>query len=98
MDFRRVWVLRGPNYWTRFPALEVEVLLQDQETAPSNALPGFGQRLAGFLAGLDRQRPGQGPGEVFFQQLQRGTSLANVLRHLTLLLQLRTGSDVAFGL
>jgi cyanophycin synthetase len=98
MDFRRVWVLRGPNYWTRFPALEVEVLLQDQETAPSNALPGFGQRLAGFLAGLDRQRPGQGPGEVFFQQLQRGTSLAHILQHLTLLLQSRAGSDVAIGL
>src|SRR5262249_48337607 len=61
-------------------------------------LPGFAERLAPLLVGLDRQRPGQGPGEVFFQQLKAGTSLASVLRHLTLLLQLRSGSDVAFGL
>jgi cyanophycin synthetase len=98
MEFRKIWVLRGGNCWTRFPALEVEVLLRDLETSLTNALPGFAERLAALLVGLDRQRPGQGPGDVFFQQLKSGTSLASVLRHLTLLLQLRAGSDVAFGL
>lgn len=98
MEFRKIWVLRGANHWTRFPAFEVEVLLRDAETTPTNALPGFGERLAAALAGLDRQRPGHGPGEVFFHQLERGTSLAHVLQHLALLLQLRAGSDVAFGL
>jgi cyanophycin synthetase len=98
MEFRNLLVLRGGNCWTRFPALEVEVLLRDLETAPSNALAGFAERLAALLDGLDRQRPGHGPGDVFFQQLKSGTSLASVLRHLTLLLQLRAGSDVAFGL
>jgi cyanophycin synthetase len=98
MEFRNVWALRGSNCWTRFPALEAEVILRDLETAPTNTLPGFVERLAALLDGLDRQRPGHGPGDVFFQQLKAGTSLANVLRHLTLLLQLRAGSDVAFGL
>ncbi len=23
MEFRRVWALRGPNVWARFPVLEV---------------------------------------------------------------------------
>jgi cyanophycin synthetase len=98
MEFRRIWVLRGGNYWTRFPALEAEVLLRDVETRPTDTLPGFAERVAALLAGLDRQRPGQGPGDVFFHHLKAGTSLANVLRHLTLLLQRRAGSDVAFGL
>jgi cyanophycin synthetase len=98
MEFRKIWVLRGSNYWTRFPALEAEVLLRDLETRPTDAVAGFAERLVALLAGLDAQRPGQGPGEVFFHQLKAGTSLANVLRHLTLLLQRRAGSDVAFGL
>src|SRR5579872_5396462 len=98
MEFRKIWVLRGRNFWTRFPAFEVEVLLAGPETASTQALPGFDERLAALLAGLDQHRPGQGPGDVFFQLLRRGTSLAHVLQHLTLLLQSRAGSDVAFGL
>ena len=58
MDFRKIWVLRGGNYWTRFPVLEVEVLLGGLESDPIDALPGFGERLATLLAGLDR--PGGG--------------------------------------
>jgi len=102
MLFRKIWVLRGANRWTRFPALEVEVLLEGDEATPTNALPGFVERLAGLLGTLDRQRPGNGipgrPAELFLQQLERGASLAHLLQHLALLLQVRVGCDVAFGL
>jgi cyanophycin synthetase len=63
---------------------------------PKRGTSGGGR--AGPTAGaLDPQPDGHGTGEVFLQQLERGTSLAHVLQHLTLLLQLRAGSDVAFG-
>src|SRR5947209_7203928 len=98
MEFRKIWVLRGRNRWTRFLALEAEVLLANLETALTHNIPMFEERLAKLLAGLDEQRVGPGPGEHFFQQIRRGTNLAHVLQHLTLLLQSRAGSDVAFGL
>src|SRR5258708_19651928 len=98
MEFRKIWVLRGRNRWTRFLALEAEVVLANLETTPTNAIPDFDQRLAKLLAGLDEQQAGPGPGEHFFQQLRRGSNLAYVLQHLTLLLQSRPASDVAFGL
>lgn len=94
MEFRKIWVLRGANHWSPFPVLEVELLLRDLETQPTSAIPGFGARLTALLARLDPH----GVGAVFSHRLEQGTSLAHVLQHLTLLLQLRAGSDVTFGL
>ncbi|MFO0929341.1 MAG: acetate--CoA ligase family protein [Gemmataceae bacterium] len=93
MEFRDIWVMRGGNHWCQFPAVEVELVLDGLETQPTSAIPGFGTRLTALLARLDPH----GVGEAFSHRLEQGTSLAHLLQHLTLLLQLRAGSDVAFG-
>jgi cyanophycin synthetase len=98
MEIRKIWVLRGSNYWTRFPALEAEVVLDGPESRPTNAMPGFANRLAGFLSAAGAHGGEKGVGETFWDRLERGTSLAHVLQHLTLLLQSQAGSEVAFGL
>jgi cyanophycin synthetase len=95
MEFKRIWVLRGANAWARCPVLEAELDLQDGQGATSDQMPGFSDRLLAWLPALG-QRPGGG-GD-FAGELRRGTGLAQVLRHLALELQGRSGSDVRFGL
>ncbi len=98
MEFRKIWVLRGSNYWSTFPALEVEVVLRDLETQATNTLPGFAERLGSLLSASGAQGGERGEGEAFWERLELGTSLAHVLQHLTLLLQVQAKSEVAFGL
>ena len=40
MEFRRIWVLRGPNIWARVPVLEVEFVLTAAECSPTEC-PGW---------------------------------------------------------
>ncbi len=43
MQIQRVWVLRGPNHWARFPVLEAEI---DLEGLSLQLDEGFRSRLA----------------------------------------------------
>src|SRR5437762_4698568 len=47
MEFRKVWILRGPNLWARVPVFEVEC---DLTGAPAlETVPGFQDRLPSWL-------------------------------------------------
>ncbi|MBI1915875.1 MAG: cyanophycin synthetase [Planctomycetes bacterium] len=47
MEFRKVWILRGPNLWARVPVFEVEC---DLTGAPAlETVPGFQDRLHSWL-------------------------------------------------
>ena len=56
MELRNVWFLRGPNHWTRSPALEVEVVLPTPPAAPPDG-PAFGDRLGALMAALGGDPP-----------------------------------------
>jgi cyanophycin synthetase len=45
MQFRRIWVLRGPNVWSRSPVIEAEVELGEHDACRAATLPGFAERL-----------------------------------------------------
>ncbi len=81
MEFRRVWALRGPNVWARFPVLEVVLDLSALRDRPVDAIPGFAERLRAHLPSL---------GGVEEPDPARGLGLA------TLELQRLAGSPVAF--
>ena len=81
MEFRRVWALRGPNVWARFPVLEVVLDLSPLKDRPVDAVPGFADRLRAHLPSL---------GGVEEPDPARGLGLA------TLELQRLAGSPVAF--
>ena len=49
---RRMAHLRGPNVWTYRPVIEAIVDIGELEDFPSNTLPGFYERLTGWLPGL----------------------------------------------
>lgn len=97
MEIRRVLALRGPNIWSRRPALEVWVDLGPLKDTSSEQIPGFNDRLMIWLPSMVEHRCSIGERGGFFQRLRRGTYLAHVLEHVTLELQTLSGTPVGFG-
>lgn len=81
MEFRRIWTLRGPNLWARFPVFEVELDLGESRTSP-----GFHERLSAWL-------PEFAEGHSITTEL----SLTEVFERLALWLQVHSGSDVKYS-
>jgi cyanophycin synthetase len=50
MQFRRIWVLRGPNQWCRTPAIEAELELRDRDGFRPAESAAFPERLADWPA------------------------------------------------
>jgi cyanophycin synthetase len=92
MEFQRIWILRGPNIWARFPVLEVGVVLTPHSGAPSFTQAELRDRLLGGLAmPADRQ---DNLAEFFAKE----RNFAEILARLTLELQVLAGSPVHFSL
>jgi cyanophycin synthetase len=97
MEFRKVLALRGPNVWANSPVLEVWVDLGPWKDSPSNTLPGFNDRLMGWLPTMIEHHCGIGERGGFFQRLRTGTYLGHILEHVTLELQSLAGVEVGYG-
>jgi len=97
MDIRKVLALRGPNVWADFPVLEAWVDLESLADSSSDQLPGFSDRLCGWLPSLIEHRCSMGSRGGFFERLRRGTYLAHVLEHVALELQCLAGTEATFG-
>ena len=97
MEIRKVFALRGPNIWASFPVLEAIVDLGPLKDSPSDSLPGFNDRLMGWLPSLVEHRCSVGERGGFFQRLRDGTYPAHILEHICIELQCLAGSQVGFG-
>lgn len=97
MKILNVRALRGPNFWSRRPALEVLVDLELLRDSSSEMLPGFNDRLMTWLPGLIEHRCSEGVRGGFHMRLRRGTYLAHILEHVTLELQTLAGTEVGYG-
>jgi hypothetical protein len=95
--FLRFVHLRGPNMWTYRPVLEAWVDIGDLEDSPSNTIPGFPERLALMLPGLEEHRCSHGERGGFLRRLAEGTWPAHILEHVTLELQHLAGLPGGFG-
>ncbi len=93
----RVTYLRGPNFWTYRPALEVWLDLGDLEDLPSNLLPGFNDRLVALLPALAEHHCGVGEPGGFLQRLVEGTWAGHVLEHVVIELLNLAGMPTGFG-
>lgn len=89
--------LRGPNFWTYYPAVEVWVDIGELEQYPSNILPGFVGRLQAWLPGLIEHHCGVGVYGGFVQRLVDGTWPAHIMEHVAIELQSMAGLSVKFG-
>lgn len=97
IKFLRVSHLRGPNIWTYRPVIEVWLDIGELEDYPSNTLPGFFERLTGWLPGLVEHRCGVGTHGGFLERLREGTWAGHILEHVVLELQNMAGMKTGFG-
>ena len=97
MKIRKVLALRGPNIWSRHTVLEAWVDLGVLKDTSSAQIPGFNDRLMGWLPTMIEHRCSVGERGGFFQRLRWGTYLAHILEHTTLELQTLCGTPVGYG-
>jgi len=97
LQILRVSHLRGPNIWTYRPVIEAWLDLGELEDRPSNAIPGFYERLTMLLPGLAEHRCGVGEVGGFLERLRDGTWAGHILEHICLELQNLAGMPTGFG-
>jgi cyanophycin synthetase len=97
IEILRVTHLRGPNIWTYRPVIEAWIDIGELEDYPSNKLPGFYERLTGFLPTLIEHQCSPGVRGGFLQRLREGTYAGHILEHVTLELQNLAGMRTGFG-
>ena len=97
MQIQKALKLRGPNIWANFPVLEVWIELEEFKDTSSEMIPGFNDRLIGWLPTMIEHRCSIGERGGFFERLRRGTYMGHILEHVTLELQSLAGTEVGFG-
>jgi cyanophycin synthetase len=97
IKFLRVNCLQGPNIWTYRTVIEAVIDIGELEDYPSNKIPGFADRLAGWLPGLIEHHCSPGHRGGFLERLQEGTWPGHILEHIALELQTMAGMSLGFG-
>ncbi|HYW08562.1 MAG TPA: Mur ligase family protein, partial [Longimicrobium sp.] len=93
----RLRAVRGPNFWRLAPVIACDVRVGSLETVASNQIPGFTERLLGYLPSLHEHPCSRGAAGGFVERLEEGTHLPHILEHVALELQSLAGSEVSFG-
>ena len=89
--------LRGPNRYSRYPAIFMLLDIGEFEELPSDSLPGFPERLVKLMPSLHRHQCSVGEPGGFLQRLQRGTWAGHIVEHVALESQCLAGMEVGFG-
>lgn len=97
MKIQQILTLAGPNIWSRHPVLEAWVDLEELKDSPSSSIPGFTDRLMGWLPSLIEHRCSVGERGGFLQRLRDGTWPGHIMEHVCLELQSLAGTPVGFG-
>ena len=99
MKIVEIKVLRGPNYWSirRGKLIQMRLDLEEMEQRPSNAIPGFTERLKNMFPSMYAHRCSVGKPGGFFERLEEGTWMGHVIEHLALEIQTLAGMDCGFG-
>ncbi len=90
-------VLRGPNIWSRSPAIVMLVDLGVLEDFPSNKIPGFNKALIELVPSLKDHACSLGRRGGFVSRLKEGTWLGHVSEHVALELQSLAGTESHVG-
>jgi cyanophycin synthetase len=97
MQIRKIKRLVGPSVWANYPVIEAWVDLGKYEDFPSDALPGFNEKLMRWLPTMIEHRCSIGERGGFFERMRTGTWLGHVLEHVTLEIQSLTHLPVGYG-
>ena len=99
MKIVEIKVLKGPNYWSvrRTKLIQMKLDLEEKEQMPTNAIPGFRQRLEAMIPSLIEHRCSVGTPGGFFERVDEGTWMGHVIEHIALEMQTLAGMDTGFG-
>jgi cyanophycin synthetase len=97
MKINRVRYLKGPNYFSFRPAIWVELDIEELESLPSNAIPGFTDRLLELIPSLKKHTCSLGYEGGFIERLREGTWMGHILEHVAIELQVLAGIDASRG-
>lgn len=89
--------LRGPNYYSRYPAIFMRLDIGELEAQPSDTVPGITQRITELLPTLYEHRCSVGRPGGFLERLERGTWAGHVVEHVAIELQNMIGFSVGYG-
>jgi cyanophycin synthetase len=89
--------LRGPNRFSRYQAIFMELDLGKYEELPTDKLPGFRDRLVALIPTLYDHRCSLGYPGGFIERMERGTWLGHVTEHVAIELQCLAATEVGFG-
>jgi cyanophycin synthetase len=90
-------VYRGPNRYSRRAMARIQIDLGALEAYPTDAIPGFTDRLIAMLPGLNRHHCSKGHEGGLVERLRQGTWLGHVAEHIALELQSMAGAAVTRG-
>jgi len=99
MNIVEIKVLKGPNYWSvnRTRLIQMKLDLEEKEQMPTNAIPGFRERLEVLMPSLIEHRCSVGTRGGFFERVDEGTWMGHVIEHIALEIQTLAGMDTGFG-
>ncbi|ROO30167.1 cyanophycin synthetase [Salinisphaera orenii] len=89
--------LRGPNYYSRYPAMLMRLDIGALEARPSDCVPGIVDHLSRLMPSLAEHRCSVGRPGGFLERLQRGTWAGHVVEHVAIELQNLIGFSVGYG-
>jgi cyanophycin synthetase len=99
MKILEIKVLKGPNYWSvrRNKLIQMKLDLEEMEQRPTNAIPGFRERLEKMFPTMIEHRCSEATRGGFFKRVDEGTWMGHVIEHIALEIQTLAGMDTGFG-
>ena len=97
MKITEIRALRGANFYSRFPAIYMQVDLGELEEKPSDTVPGFKAMLEKMIPSLIEHKCSPGHRGGFFERIDRGTWAGHIAEHVAIELQCLAQIEVGFG-
>src|SRR5688572_4884544 len=97
IEIRGTKVYRGPSVWARAPVIYRSLDIGELEDRPTNAIPGFYERLTELIPSLYDHECSLGHPGGFLERLREGTLAGHIVEHVALELQNLAGVEVTRG-
>ncbi|MEX1299208.1 MAG: cyanophycin synthetase [Desulfotignum sp.] len=97
IDILELRALRGPNRYTRHPAIFMVLDIKEYESRPSDKIKGFSDRLTALMPTLHEHECSIGKPGGFIQRLEKGTWAGHIIEHIAIELQCLSGMSVGYG-
>ncbi|HEY9615862.1 MAG TPA: Mur ligase family protein [Microcoleaceae cyanobacterium] len=99
MKILKLQTLKGPNYWSIYShrLIELRLDLEELDTVLTNEVSGFAVALVQLLPGLAAHGGAVGYPENFLARVRTGISMAEIVEHVALELQILAGMSVQFS-